>query len=232
MITHRPGHARGQTRLDWLDSHHTFSFANYHDPAHMGFRDLRVINEDWVQPGSGFGTHGHRDMEIITYVLEGALEHKDSLGTGSVIYPGDGQRMSAGTGIMHSEYNPSQTEPVHFLQIWIVPERQGLEPGYEQRGFPLQEKRATLRLLAAPDGRAGAISIHQDVELYVAVLEPGERVTHGLRPGRHAWLQVARGAVVLNGLALQAGDGAAVSMEPQLDISASDTVEILVFDLV
>ena len=231
MITRRPAGARGYTKLAWLDSRHTFSFGDYYDPTHMGFRHLRVINEDQVQPGTGFGTHGHRDMEIITYVLDGALEHKDSLGTGSVIYPGDGQRMSAGTGIRHSEYNPSQTEPVHFLQIWILPEREGIAPSYEQRAFPPEEKRGTLRLLAAHDGREGAITVHQDVDLYVSVLAPGEQVSHRTRPGRHAWLQVARGAVALNGLPLHAGDGAAVSAEGQLDIRASDTAEILLFDL-
>jgi hypothetical protein len=231
MITHRLAAARGHTKLDWLDSRHTFSFADYHDPAHMGFRALRVINEDRVQPGMGFGTHGHRDMEIITYVLDGALEHKDSLGTGSVIQPGDGQRMSAGTGIQHSEFNPSTTAPVHFLQIWIVPTSPGLQPSYEQKAFSVEAKQGRLRLIAAPDARDGAITVHQDVALYVASLAALQQVTHRLRPGRHAWLQVARGAVDLNGLALQAGDGAAISAEAQLDIRASAAAELLVFDL-
>jgi redox-sensitive bicupin YhaK (pirin superfamily) len=231
MITHRPADARGHTRLAWLDSRHTFSFGDYNDPAHMGFRSLRVINEDRVQPGAGFGTHGHRDMEIITYVLAGALEHKDSLGTGSVIPPGDGQRMSAGTGILHSEYNHAADALVHFLQIWIVPARTGLAPSYEQKAFPVEEKLGKLCLLAAPDGRAGAITVHQDVALYVALLESGHEVTHRLAPQRHAWLQVARGAVELNGVALQAGDGAALSAEERLDVRAAGEAEVLLFDL-
>jgi redox-sensitive bicupin YhaK (pirin superfamily) len=231
MITRRLAAHRGHTRLGWLDSRHTFSFGDYHDAVHMGFRSLRVINDDRVQPGAGFGTHGHRDMEIITYVLDGALEHKDSLGTGSVIPPGDGQRMSAGTGIMHSEYNHSATEPVHFLQIWIVPARTGLAPSYEQKAFPVEEKLGKLCLLAAPDGRAGAITVHQDVALYVALLEPGHEVTHRLAAQRHAWLQVASGAVELNGVALQAGDGAALSAEERIAIRSSEPAEVLLFDL-
>src|SRR5438067_2753920 len=177
MITLRPAEARGRTALDWLDSRHTFSFSDYYDPEQMGFRSLRVINDDRVAPGGGFGTHGHRDMEILTYVLEGALEHRDSLGTGSVIRRGDLQRMSAGTGIRHSEFNPSPSEPVHFLQIWLLPERSGLRPGYEQKTFPDAEKRGRLRLVAARDGREGAVTIHQDVDLYAALLASGERVT-------------------------------------------------------
>lgn len=231
MITRRAGNTRGATQLGWLDSRHTFSFADYYTPEHMGFRALRVINEDRVQPGAGFGTHGHRDMEIITYVLEGALEHRDSLGTGSIISPGDGQRMSAGTGIQHSEYNHSHTTPVHFLQIWIVPDRLGLVPGYEQKTFPLEDKTGKLKLLASHDGREGSITVHQEVELYVAALHPGEAVTHRLRPQRHAWLQVARGRVALNGLPLQEGDGAAISMEAALDIQAQHNAEVLLFDL-
>jgi hypothetical protein len=190
-----------------------------------------VINDDRVTPGAGFATHSHRDMEILTYVLEGALEHKDSLGTGAVIYPGEAQRMSAGTGIRHSEFNHSKTEPVHFLQIWIVPDQQGLQPSYEQRDFPLEEKRGKLRLIAAKDGREGAVTIHQDVDLYVSVLEPGDRVSHRLNPHRYAWLQVARGEANLNGYALKEGDGAAVSEEEQLSVSTDIGAEILLFDL-
>lgn len=232
MITLRPGNERGHANHGWLDSYHTFSFANYYDPKHMGFRDLRVINEDWVQPSRGFGTHSHRDMEIITYILEGALEHKDSLGTGAVITPGEAQRMSAGTGISHSEFNHSQTDLVHLLQIWIIPARQGLQPSYEQHDFPLEEKRGKLRLIAAKDGRDGAVTIGQDVDLFVTILVPGEKVIHQLMPNRHAWVQVARGAVTLNGIPLKAGDGAAVSQEEKLEISSEDTSEVLLFDLV
>lgn len=231
MITLRPGNERGHANHGWLDSYHTFSFANYYDPKYMGFRHLRVINEDRVQPSKGFGTHSHRDMEIITYVLEGALEHKDNLGTGAAIAPGEAQRMSAGTGISHSEYNHSKIDSVHFLQIWIIPDRQGLQPSYEQRDFPLEEKRGKLRLIAARDGRDGAVTVHQDVDLFVTLLTPGEQVIHQLRRDRHAWVQVARGAVLLNGMPLKAGDGAAVSEEEKLEIRANDTSEILLFDL-
>lgn len=231
MITLRPGNERGHANHGWLDTYHTFSFANYYDPKHMGFRSLRVINEDRVHPSKGFGTHSHRDMEIITYVLEGALEHKDSLGTGAVIAPGEAQRMSAGTGIRHSEFNHSKSDPVHLLQIWIIPEQQGLQPSYEQRDFPLEEKRGKLRLIAARDSRDGAVTVHQDVDLFVTLLTPGEKVIHQLKPNRHAWVQVARGAVLLNGMPLKAGDGAAVSQEEKLEISANDTSEILLFDL-
>ena len=232
MLQIRNSSERGQARIGWLDSRHTFSFGQYYDPDHMGFRTLRVINDDRVAPGSGFGTHGHQDMEIITYVLEGSLEHKDSLGTGSVIYPGDAQRMSAGTGIMHSEFNHSKTDPVHFLQIWIIPEKTGLPASYEQKSIPLEEKRGKLRLIAAKDGREGVVIVHQDVDLYASVLEAGDRIYHALASDRHAWLQVARGAVTLNGQALQEGDGAAVSEVEKLEISSSDTgAEILLFDL-
>jgi quercetin 2,3-dioxygenase len=231
MITMRPRHERGQTRLDWLDSAHSFSFNHYYDPRHMGFRQLRVINEDWVNPGAGFGMHGHRDMEIITYVLQGALEHRDSMGHGSVIQPGDVQRMSAGTGVQHSEYNHSATEPVHLLQIWILPERQGLQPSYEQRSFTPEELRGQWRLIAARDGRAGAITVHQDVDVLAARLEPGERVIYSLPSGRHAWVQVAGGGVVLNGMPLKAGDGAAMSGTAELDLVAGDYSEVLLFDL-
>ena len=231
MITPRPSAERGHVQHGWLDTYHTFSFDTYYDPAHTHFRALRVINEDRVAPGAGFPAHPHRDMEIITYVLEGALEHKDSLGNGSVIRPGDGQRMSAGTGIRHSEANASKTESVHLLQIWILPEKKGIEPGYEQKPFSPGEKRGRLRLIAAPDGRDGAVTVHQDVALYASVLAPGQQVEHRLAPGRHAWLQVARGAVTLNGTKLNQGDGAAVSEETALAIRAEKDAEILLFDL-
>ncbi len=223
--------ARGQTKIGWLDSYHTFSFGSFSDPNRMGFRTLRVINDDRVVPGAGFGTHGHRDMEILTYVLEGALEHKDSLGTGSVILPGEAQVMSAGTGITHSEYNHSQTEPVHFLQIWILPDKQGLKPRYEQKAFPLEEKRGKLRLIAAKDGRDGAVTIHQDVNLYTSVLEPGDVVNYHVQPHRYAWLQIAQGIATLNGEELRAGDGVQISVEEQLEISTQVGAEILLFDL-
>ena len=231
MITLRHGSDRGHANHGWLDSYHTFSFANYYDPNHMGFRALRVINEDWVQSGKGFGTHRHRDMEIITYVLDGVLEHKDSLGNGAVITPGEVQRMSAGTGIMHSEFNPSQTEPVHLLQIWILPDRQGLQPSYEQRAFGLEERQGKLRLIAARDGREGAVTIHQDVDLYSAVLQKGDRVSYQLQPNRYGWLQVAKGEVSLNGNALKAGDGVALSEAESLKIGTNTGAEILLFDL-
>jgi redox-sensitive bicupin YhaK (pirin superfamily) len=231
MITVRPAFERGSTQLKWLQSAHSFSFNNYLDPQHMGFRQLRVINDDWVKPGAGFGTHSHRDMEIITYVLEGALEHRDSTGNGSVIRPGDVQRMSAGTGISHSEYNHSHVDPVHFLQIWIMPVRQGLEPGYEQRSFTPEELRGGWRLIAANDGRDGAVTVHQDVAVLVARLEPGERVNYPLQSGRHAWVQIAAGEVILNDVPLNVGDGAAVSEVATLDCIANARSEVLLFDL-
>ncbi len=231
MITLRPSQERGHAQHGWLDSHHTFSFADYHDPKHMGFRALRVINEDRVEPGRGFGTHPHRDMEIISYVLGGALEHKDSMGTGSVIRPGDVQRMTAGTGVLHSEFNHSKTDQVHFLQIWILPERARLQPSYEQKSFSAEERKNTLRLIAARDGKDGAITVHQDVALYAGLLEPGASVEHALAPGRHAWVQVARGAIELNGKRLSTGDGASVSDEAALRLKGIDTAEVLVFDL-
>ncbi len=223
--------ARGQTKIGWLDSYHTFSFGNFYDPNRMGFRSLRVINDDRIVPGAGFGTHGHGDMEILTYVLEGALEHKDSLGTGSVILPGEAQVMSAGTGITHSEYNHSQTEPVHLLQIWILPDKQGLKPRYEQKAFPIEEKCGKLRLIAAKDGRDGAVTIHQDVDLYASVLEPGNVINYHLQPHRYAWLQIAQGIATLNGEELRAGDGVQISVEEQLQISTQLGAEILLFDL-
>jgi redox-sensitive bicupin YhaK (pirin superfamily) len=228
MITVRPAEARGRTQLEWLDSRHTFSFGDYYDPRHMGFRALRVINEDRVAPGGGFATHPHRDMEIVTWVLAGALEHRDSLGHGSVIRPGDVQRMTAGTGIAHSEFNPSATEPVHFLQIWILPATRGLAPGYEQRAVAAG---GGLRLVAAREGGGQAITIHQDAALYVATLAPGEGVTHRLAPGRHAYLQVTRGRVVADGVLLGAGDGAAVSDVPAVTLGAREPAEVLLFDL-
>lgn len=232
MITVRPAAERGIANFGWLDSRHSFSFGHYHDPKHMGFGPLRVINEDRVQPGAGFDTHGHRDMEIISYVLEGALEHRDSIGTGSVIRPGDVQRMSAGTGIRHSEYNHSAGEPVHFLQIWLLPEREGLAPGYEQKSFADDEKRGRLRLVAARDGRDGAVRIHQDADLYASLHDKAQSVTHVLPAGRRAWLQVVRGALDVNGTILRAGDGAAASDLPTLEVKATvDGSEFLLFDL-
>ena len=232
MLIVRKSDERGTADLGWLYSRHTFSFSDYYDPQHMGFGPLRVINEDRVSSGQGFGTHGHQDMEIISYVLEGALEHKDSIGTGSVIRPGDVQVMSAGTGIRHSEFNHSKTEPVHFLQIWIVPDREGIAPRYDQKRFPDNEKRGRLRLVGSSDGRDGSIVIHQDVQFFAAVLNTGEQVTHALPAGRRAWLQVVRGAVETNGQRIDAGDSAAVDEEAALTVTArNDDAEILVFDL-
>jgi len=231
MIAVRKSAERGRANHGWLDSRHTFSFADYYDPQHMGFRALRVINEDRVHPAQGFGTHAHRDMEIISYVLEGQLAHRDSMGTGSVIRPGDVQRMSAGTGVRHSEMNPSPTESVHFFQIWLLPERQGIEPSYQQKTFEDADKRGRFRLVAARDGRDGAITVHQDVDLYAALFDSGDRASVTLRPGRHAWIQVARGEITVNGQVLDAGDGAAVSDETTLTVSASAPSEVLLFDL-
>ncbi len=231
MITKRPSAERGHADHGWLDTSHTFSFARYYDPRHTGFRALLVINEDRVQPSRGFGAHSHDNMEIVSYVLEGALEHRDSLGTGSIIRSGDVQRMSAGTGVTHSEFNPSATEPVHFLQIWITPSEEALEPSYEQRAFAPEALRGTLRLIGAPDGRDGAVTIHQAVELFASRLAAGASVTHKLRAGRHAWVQVVEGDVDLNGTVLSAGDGAAVSDEQELEILASTPSHFLLFDL-
>lgn len=231
MIIIRDRHSRGHTQMGWLDSRHTFSFGDYRDPNQMGFRSLRVINEDQVIPGAGFGTHGHRDMEIISYVLSGALEHKDSLGTGSVIRPGEVQRMSAGTGITHSEFNHSKSEPVHFLQIWILPERQGLPPGYEQKQFPAEERRGGFHLVGDRHGTDGAVTIYQDVRLYVADLDAGQSLTHEFPAGRHAWLQVARGVVELEGDELCEGDGAAISDKRSLHLTTAVGAELLLFDL-
>ncbi|MBM3818249.1 MAG: pirin family protein [Acidimicrobiia bacterium] len=231
MIARRPAHERGRADFGWLDSRHTFSFGEYYDPRYMGFRALRVINEDRVKPGHGFGTHPHRDMEIVSYVLEGELAHRDSMGTGSVIRPGDVQRMSAGTGVLHSEMNPSATAPVHFLQIWLLPEARGIEPSYEQKRFEPHEKQGRLTLIASREARDGAITIHQDVDLYAGLFKAGEGVRFALRSGRHAWIQVAQGSVILNGETLQQGDGAAVVQEDALDLQAPGDAEILVFDL-
>jgi len=231
MIVRRPAGERGRTQIGWLDSWHSFSFGDYYDPAHVEFRSLRVLNDDQVAAGQGFGMHPHRDMEIITYMVSGALEHKDSLGTGSVIRPGEVQRMSAGTGIRHSEFNPSPTEPAHLLQIWLTPERRGLTPGYEQKAFPDAERRNRWRLVASRDGRDGSVTMHQDAAMYVTTLDAGNKVTRSLDRGRHGWLQVVRGAVTLNGQPLQAGDGAAVSDESELTVTASEQAEIVLFDL-
>jgi len=232
MITIRPSSDRGKANFGWLDSRHTFSFGNYYDPAHMGFGTLRVINEDKVTPAQGFSTHGHRDMEIISYVLDGGLAHKDSIGNGSVIRPGDVQRMSAGTGILHSEYNASDTDPVHFLQIWVLPEANGIDPGYEQTYFAPEEKQGRLRLVGSRDGREGSVTIHQDLDLYATILNPQQSVTHSFETGRLAWVHVANGAVNLNGHDLTAGDGAAISAEATLTLTGmSDETEVLLFDM-
>jgi quercetin 2,3-dioxygenase len=231
MIQVRRADERGHAQHGWLESYHTFSFADYYDARSMGFRALRVINEDRVQPGQGFGTHAHRDMEIITYVLDGALEHKDSLGTGSVIRPGEVQRMSAGTGVTHSEYNHSRRELVHFLQIWILPEAQGLRPSYEQRAFPESERTDRLRLVASRDARDGSVKVHQDVELYGAILSPRAAFEYAFRRGRHGWLQIAHGRVSVNEQTLSAGDGAAFSDEPAVKVVARERAEVLLFDL-
>jgi redox-sensitive bicupin YhaK (pirin superfamily) len=231
MIRIRKGDERGHFDHGWLDTYHSFSFSDYYDPGQMGFRSLRVINEDRVAPGRGFGMHPHRDMEIVTYVLSGALAHRDSLGTGSVLRAGELQRMTAGTGIRHSEFNDSATEPVHLYQIWLLPGRRGLEPGHEQRGFDVAERRGRFRVVAAPDGRDGALTIRQDATLYLAALEGGEQAVHPLATGRHAWLQVLRGRVTLDGKPLEAGDGAALSEEPGLAVHGEESSEVLLFDL-
>lgn len=228
MISIRRRDERGHANHGWLDTYHTFSFDRYYDPRYAGFRSLRVINEDRVAPAQGFGTHPHRDMEIITYVLEGALEHKDSMGTGSIIRPGEVQRMSAGAGVTHSEFNPSQTDPVHLLQIWILPEARGIQPSYEQKEFLRDEMRDRLRLIAAKNPENGALKVHQDVRLFTTILDGGS-VKHKLAPGRFAWIQVARGKIQLNGLELEAGDGAAVSEETSVELAGGG--EALLFDL-
>ncbi|MBS1117808.1 MAG: Pirin domain protein [Deltaproteobacteria bacterium] len=231
MMNIRRANERGHAKHGWLDSHHTFSFADYHDPAHMGFRALRVINDDRVEGGQGFGSHPHRDMEIISYVLEGALAHKDSMGTGMVIRPGDVQRMSAGTGVVHSEFNESPTDEVHFLQIWLVPARRGIAPSYEQKAFSDAEKRGKLRLVASPDGQAGSLTIHTDARVYAGIFGQADRAALELPANRHAWIHVARGKLRLNGQDLGEGDGASTSDERSLQIEGVDEAEVLVFDL-
>ena len=231
IITIRPSQERGHANHGWLDSYHSFSFANYYDPAQMGFRSLRVINQDRVRGGRGFGTHSHRDMEIISYVLEGALEHKDTIGNTAVIRPGEVQRMSAGTGIAHSEYNYSATEDVHLLQIWILPDRRGLSPSYEQKFFPEAEKANSLRAIVSPDGRDGSVTIHQDVNIYATNLDASQSVVYSVRPNRHLWVQVARGRVKLDDRLLIAGDGAAVSQVESIELAGIEKAEVLLFDL-
>ncbi len=232
MLAIRHASERGHANHGWLDSYHTFSFGSYYDPEHMGFSNLRVINDDTVSPGSGFATHGHNDMEIISYVLEGALAHKDSMGNGSVIRPGDVQRMSAGTGVTHSEFNASKDDPVHFLQIWILPERTGLKPSYEQTTFSDDEKRGRLRLIGSRDGRDGSVTIHQDVDLYASRLGNGESVGHDLAVNRKAWIHVAQGTAVLNGNRLKAGDGVAIKGPATVGLTGAPNAELLLFDMV
>ena len=234
MMNIRPANARGRANHGWLDSRHTFSFADYYDPKHMGFRALRVINEDRVDGGEGFPRHPHRDMEIVSYVLEGGLAHKDSMGTGSVIRPGDVQRMSAGTGVTHSEYNASKVEPVHFLQIWLIPSARGIAPSYEQKTFTPEEKNGRLRVVASPDGADGSVTLHTDASLYAGLFGAGQSARLELAPGRHAWVHVARGQVHVNGAPLGAGDGAALSEEAAViveGVAGEEPSEVLVFDL-
>jgi redox-sensitive bicupin YhaK (pirin superfamily) len=231
MLEIRKSSERGHANHGWLDSHHTFSFADYHDPQQMGFSVLRVINEDRVEPGAGFPTHGHRDMEIVSYVLDGALEHKDNMGNGSVIRPGDVQRMSAGTGVRHSEYNASNNERVHFLQIWILPKATGIAPGYEQKHFTPTELDGRLRVVASPDGREGSVTIHQDAYLYASRIANGAQVAHAMAPGRRAYVHVARGSVAINGTPLAAGDGARIENETRITLGNADGAEVLLFDL-
>lgn len=231
MITPRPANERGSAHLDWLDSRHSFSFGHYHDAAHQGFGPLRVINEDWIRPGAGFPTHGHRDMEIITYVIEGALAHKDSTGSGSVIRPGDVQHMSAGTGIRHSEFNASGTEPAHLLQIWIMPDETGIDPGYAEKHFDFDLARGALQLVASKNGRDGSLPIHQDADLYAARLDAGASLTHSPKPRRKIWIQVVAGTLLVNDIPASTGDGLALSGETQVRLSAETDAEILLFDM-
>ena len=231
MVEVRTSSERGYADHGWLKSFHTFSFADYHDPQHMGFGPLRVINEDRVQPGMGFGTHGHRDMEIISYVLEGALEHKDSMGNGSVIRPGDVQRMSAGTGVRHSEFNHSKDDVVHFLQIWIEPDVNGIEPGYEEKHFDAASRRGQLRLIASPDAREGSVKIHQDAYIHTALVDGGEHISHDLKTGRRAYVHVARGSVTVNGHALATGDALKAAGETRIVMEKGEQAEVLLFDL-
>jgi redox-sensitive bicupin YhaK (pirin superfamily) len=231
MLKIRKANDRGHFDHGWLDTYHTFSFADYYDPAHVGFRALRVINEDRVEPGMGFGTHGHRDMEIVTYVLEGALEHKDSMGNGSVLRTGEFQRMSAGTGIRHSEFNPSATEPVHLYQIWLLPARNGLQPSYEQKFFAEAGKLGRFQLVASPDGADGSLRIHQDARVFLSKVDAGQSVQHAIPAGRHAWLQVLRGSVAVNGSTQETSDGVAVSNEAVLMVTGKSPGEVMLFDL-
>lgn len=232
MITKRPSDERGHANHGWLDTYHTFSFAQYHDPEHMGFASLRVINDDTVAPGAGFGKHPHRDMEIVTYVIDGALEHRDSMGSGAVLRPGDVQRMSAGTGITHSEFNHNQDRPLRLIQIWIQPSDSGIEPSYEDRNFPHEEKRGRLQALVAPDGRDGAMRIHQDAAIFASILRRGDRVEHPLENGRSAWIQILRGDVTVNGVSLSHGDGAAITDETMLTVEGTgEEAEFLLFDM-
>ncbi len=231
MLTVRKAEERGHANHGWLDTWHTFSFADYQDPRHMGYGPLRVINDDKVQPGQGFGTHGHRDMEIITYVLEGALEHKDSMGNGSIIRPGNVQRMSAGTGVRHSEFNPSRDKGVHLLQIWIEPNITGVKPSYEEKQFGTAEKKGQLRLIASPDGRKGSVTIHQDATVYASMLDGSDTVAHRLAPGRRAYVHVARGAVKVNGVELKGGDGAKIVDVAMIELTNARAAEVLLFDL-
>ena len=231
MLQIRKSEDRGPAEHGWLSSRHSFSFADYRDPAHMGFGPLRVINEDRVQPGQGFGTHGHQDMEIISYVLDGALEHKDSLGTGSVIHYGDVQRMSAGSGVRHSEFNHSKDEPVHFLQIWIMPDKQGIAPSYEEKHFTPESKRGNLRLIASDDGREGSVLVHQDVAVFASIVDGDDRLSHELAPGRIAYLHVIRGELSVNGMALRGGDALKISDENEMLIDNARDAEFLLFDL-
>ena len=231
MLKMRRAEQRGHANLGWLNSYHTFSFGDYYDPEHMGFSNLRVINDDTVSPGGGFDTHGHRDMEIISYVLEGALEHKDSMGNGSVIRPGDVQRMSAGTGVMHSEFNASDSEPVHFLQIWVLPEANGLKPSYEQKAFPEAEKHGRLRLVGSRDGRDGSVTIHQDVDLYATMLGDGESLGHDFSDGRKGWVHLAQGSARLNDDLLNPGDGVAIEGPARIRLTGLQEAEVLLFDM-
>ncbi|MCC6272021.1 MAG: pirin family protein [Deltaproteobacteria bacterium] len=231
MINLRKAEERGHFDFGWLNTYHSFSFGEYYDPHHMGFRDLRVLNEDRVQPGKGFPTHPHRDMEILTYVLEGALQHRDSMGNGSVIRPGEVQRMSAGTGVTHSEYNASNEEPVHFLQIWVLPRESGLPPGYEQKDFAAERKKGYWLLIASPNGHQGSVTVHQDVHVYASWIPPNEELFFQVKPDRHVWLQVARGEILLQDQLLKAGDGAALSQVPSVDLRGKRDAEVLLFDL-
>ncbi|TWT39375.1 pirin family protein [Blastopirellula retiformator] len=231
MIQVRKANDRGHFDHGWLNTYHTFSFAGYHDSEQMRFRDLRVMNEDWVAPGQGFGKHSHRDMEIVTYVLEGALEHQDSMGNGETLRPGEFQRMSAGSGILHSEFNPSTSDPVHLYQIWLYPAEKGIEPSYEQKSFPAEDRQNRLQLVASPDAAEGSLQIHQDARIYLAEIEKGSSVEHAIPADRHVWLQVLRGSVDLNGTLLETSDGAAISQEAALKITAADRAEVMLFEM-